>query len=136
MKLETRYQDMEDKEGREVVISEKVFFGFIAAVIIALVGALLNPMLGAYGVIIGAFFTWVMASYLYAIYGVGMLDEIKLKVLLFLPTSIYMALVLYLFVKSSIVDALAQILGSFSSSMILYLLLYVIIEYYKAKGAI
>ncbi len=134
MGLERRRRYKQDEE--EVVVSEKVFFGIIVAVILAFIGVALNPIFGAYGVIIGAFFTWVMASYLYAIYGVSMLESIKLRSILFLPTSAYIALVLFLFANNSIIKALAQIIGSVASTIIFYLILSIIIEYYKARRAV
>ncbi len=127
----------DDETTKEVVISGKVFFSIIAFIIIALIGVVLNPLFGAYGIIIGAFLTWVMASYLYVIYGSNMLDTVKLKVLLFTPTIIYVALVIIFFSRSeTIMQAISQILGSASMAVILYLFLYILMEYYKAKGTI
>ncbi len=128
---------MKDDEPREVVISEKVFFSIIVFIIVAIIGVILNPLFGVYGIIIGAFLTWVMASYLYAIYGSSMLDSLKSKMLLFMPTTIYVILVLWLLSRSeTFTQAVSQVLGSISMTVVLYLFLYILMEYYKAKGTI
>ncbi len=128
---------MKDDESKEVVISEKVFFSIIASIIVAMIGAVLNPLFGIYGIIIGAFLTWVMASYLYVIYGSSMLDSIKSKILLFTPTAIYVVLVLWLFSRSeTLTQAISQVLGSISMTVILYLFLHILMEYYKVRGTI
>ncbi len=124
-------------EEKEIIVSEKVFFGFISCFIIALIGVVLNPLLGTYGIIIGAFFTWVMASYLYVIYGTSMLDSLRTKILLFTPTSIYAILVVVLFLNGGkIVDVVSQLLSSISTTIILYLFLQILMEYYKVKGVL
>ena len=128
---------MKDNESGEIVISEKVFFSIIAFIIVAVIGVALNPLFGVYGIIIGAFLTWVMASYLYAVYGSSMLDSVKSKILLFMPTAIYVVTVLWFFSKpETIMQTISQVLGAISMTAVLYLFLYILMEYYKAKGTI
>ncbi len=128
---------MRNNESREIIVSEKVFFSIIVFIIVAVIGVVLNPLFGVYGIIIGAFLTWVMASYLYAIYGSSMLDSLKSKMLLFMPTAIYVVLVLMFFSGTeTFTQAISQVLDSISMTVILYLFLHILMEYYKAKGTI
>ncbi len=119
------------KHDEEVVIVDNRVVAFtITGLMIAFLSWLVHGKMGLYGMIIGAFFTWVMATYAYVVYGVEMLRYWKIRVLLIVPLTLYIIvnILWYFYGSPSAGEILSQILGAISTTLISLAVLLVILR--------
>ncbi len=113
-----------------VIVDNKVVVLIISGLMIALLGWLAHGKMGLYGMIIGAFFTWVMATYAYVVYGVEMLKYWRVRILLIVPLTLYIVanILWYVYGSPSIEEILSQILGAISTTLITLAVLLVLLR--------
>lgn len=108
------------KEQEIVIVDNKVIVSVMVGLTIALTSWVVDNTMGVYGMIIGAFFTWVMATYAYIIYGIDMLRRPCVRVLIITPLTLYTIanIIWYVYGNPRIEEVLSQILGAISTTMI------------------
>ena len=113
-----------------VLVDNKVVILVVSGLMVAFLSWLIHSKMGLYGMIIGAFFTWVMATYAYVVYGVEMLKYWKVRVLLISPLILYIIanILWYAYSNPSIEEILSQILGAISTTLITLAVLLVLLR--------
>ncbi len=113
-----------------VIVDNKVVVLVVSGLMVAFLSWLIHSKMGLYGMIIGAFFTWVMATYAYVVYGVEMLKYWKVRVLLISPLILYIIanILWYAYSNPSIEEILSQILGAISTTLITLAVLLVLLR--------
>ncbi len=113
-----------------VLVDNKVVVLVVSGLMVAFLSWLIHSKMGLYGMIIGAFFTWVMATYAYVVYGVEMLKYWRVRVLLISPLILYIIanILWYIYGNPSIEEILSQILGAISTTLITLAVLLVLLR--------
>ena len=113
-----------------VLVDNKVIVLVVSGLMVAFLSWLIHSKMGLYGMIIGAFFTWVMATYAYVVYGVEMLKYWRVRVLLISPLTLYIIanILWYIYGNPSIEEILSQILGAISTTLITLAVLLVLLR--------